>query len=164
LYSVYFSKVFKKSIIDFLKPLTKNEEDVKVINEMYKHFDLFRYSTMLGLLGEFLVKKNYEHEAKQFRTLLYEGIVKYAYNDNAELHNYGVICYQLNDIDLAVRVSESLVEKNPSDLEYHYFLLSIYLQDIMYKDKFKRTKENILKNFKIEEEEREKFEILNYEE
>ncbi len=36
----------------------------------------------------------------------------------------GVICYQMNEIHLAIRVPESLVDKNPSDLTYYYFLLS----------------------------------------
>ncbi|WP_394370935.1 hypothetical protein [Salegentibacter lacus] len=64
----------------------------------------------------------------------------------------------------SVRVSESLVDKNPSDLNYHYSLLSIYLRDTRYKDKFIKIKDNILKNFKTDEEERMKFEVLNYEE
>lgn len=163
LYLDYFSDVFKKSLVDFLKPITK-EEDKKDITEMIRHFDLLRYSTLLGILGDFLVKKNYEHDAQQFRALLYEGIVKYAYTDNTELHNFGVICYQMNDIDLAVRVSESLVDKNPSDLTYYYFLLSIYLRDNKYKNKFIKTKEKILRNFKMDEEDKIKFEVLNYEE
>lgn len=164
LYLDYFSDVFKKSIVDFLKPITKDEEDKKDITEMIRHFDLLRYSTLLGILGDFLVKRNYEHDAQQFRALLYEGIVKYAYTDNSELHNFGVICYQMNDIDLAVRVSESLVDKNPSDLTYYYFLLSIYLRDNKYKNRFIKTKEKILRNFKMDEEDKIKFEVLNYEE
>lgn len=118
---------------------------------------------MLGILGDFLVKKNHDYEARQFRALLYEGIVKYAYNDNTELHNFGVICYQMDDIDLAVRVSESLVDKNPSDLTYYYFLISIYLRDKKYKDRFIKTKEKILRDFKMDAKEKTKFEMLSYE-
>jgi hypothetical protein len=164
LYLDYYSGVFQKSIVDFLKPITKDEEDIKDINEIIRLFGLLRYSTLLGILGDFLVKKNHEYDAQQFRALLYEGIVKYAYNDNTELHNFGVICYQMNDIDLAVRVSESLVDKNPSDLTFHYFLLSIYLRDNKYKDRFTKTKETILRDFKMDEEDKSKFELLNYEE
>ncbi|UAY53223.1 hypothetical protein [Ferruginibacter albus] len=164
LYLDYYSDVFQKSIVDFLKPITKGEKDKKDINEIIRLFGLLRYSTSLAVLGDFLVKKNHKYDAQQFRALLYEGIVKYAYNDNTELHNFGVICYQMNDIDLAVMVSESLVDKNPSDLTYYYFLLSIYLRNIKYKDKFIKTKEKILKDFKMDEEDKTKFEVLNYEE
>ncbi|MBN1967887.1 MAG: hypothetical protein JW870_00820 [Candidatus Delongbacteria bacterium] len=164
LYLDYYSDVFKKSIVDFLKPITKGEEDIKHINEIIRLFGLLRYSTLLGILGDFLVKKHYEYDAQQFRALLYEGIVKYAYNDNTELQNFGVICYQMNDIDLAVRISESLVDKNPFDLTYYYFLLSIYLRDNKYKDIFIKTKEKVLKNFKMDKEDKIKFEVLNYEE
>lgn len=164
LYLDYYSGVFQKSIVDFLKPITKDEEDTKDINEIIRLFGLFRYSTLLGILIDFLVGKKHEYEAQQFRALLYEDIVKYAYNDNTELHNFGVICYQMNDIDLAVRVSESLVDKNPSDLTYYYFLLSIYLRDNKYKDRFIKTKEKILRDFKMNEEDRARFEVLNYEE
>jgi len=164
LYLDYYRDVFQKSIIDFLKPVTKGEEDTNAINEIIGLFGVLRYSTLLGILGDFLVKKNHEYDSQQFRALLYEGIVKYAYNDNTELHNFGVICYQMNDIDLAVRVSESLVDKNLSDLTYYYFLLSIYLRDNKYKDRFIKTKEKILRDFKMDVEERTKFEVLNYEE
>lgn len=70
----------------------------------------------------------------------------------------------MNDIDLAVKVSESLVDKNPSDLTVHYFLLSIYLRDNKYKDRFTKTKEIILRDFKMDGEDKSKFELLNYEE
>lgn len=164
LYLDYYSDVFKKSIVDFLRPITKDEEDTKVVNEIIRLFGLLRYSSLLKILGNFLVQKHYDYDAQQFRALLYEGIVKYAYNDNTELHNFGVICYQMNDIDLAVRVSEVLVDKNPSDLTYYYFLLSIYLRDNKYKDKFIKTKEKILRNFKMDEEDKIRFEALDYEE
>ncbi len=164
LYLDYYSDVFQKSIVDFLKPITKGEDDTKDINEIIRLFGLLRYSTSLAVLGDFLAKKNHAQDAQQFRALLYEGIVKYAYNDNTELYNFGVICYQMNDIDLAVRVSQSLVDKNPSDITYYYSLLSIYLRDKKYKDKFIKTKEKILRDFKMDEEDKIKFGVLNYEE
>lgn len=70
----------------------------------------------------------------------------------------------MNDIDLAIRVSESLVNKNPSDIIFYYILLSIYLRDRKYKDSFIKTKEKILRNFKMEADDKTKFEELNYDE
>lgn len=162
-YLDYYSDVFLKSIVEFLEPITK-KEDSKDINEIIRLFGLLRYSTLLGFLSDFLTQKNHDYEAQQFRAVLYEGIVKYACNDNTELYNFGVICYQMNDIDLAVRVSESLVEKNPSDLTYYYFLLSIYLKDNKYKSRFIKTREKILGEFKMVAEDKTKFEALSYQE
>lgn len=65
----------------------------------------------------------------------------------------------MNDIDLAVRVTENLVDKNPSDIIYYYFLLPIYLRD-----RFIKTKEKIYRDFKMEAEVKTKFEEINYEE
>ena len=70
----------------------------------------------------------------------------------------------MKNIDLAVKVSEHIVDSNPSDLTYYYFLLSIYLQDKKYKDRFLKVKSKVLADFKLDEKTTEKFEILNYEE
>ena len=164
LYLNYFDGVFKKSIKNYLNPLIKNEEDRRKLNTIIKFFNLNRYSTLLGLLGAFLKKKKHNKEAERYRALLYEGIVKYAYNDNNELHNFGVTCFEMKNIDLAVKVSEHIVDSNPSDLTYYYFLLSIYLQDKKYKDRFLKVKSKVLADFKLDEKTTEKFEILNYEE
>lgn len=164
LYLNYFDGVFKKSIKKYLNSVIKNEVDRRSLSNIIKFFNLNRYSTLLGLLGDFLKKKKHNKEAKQFRTLLYEGIVKYAYNDNNELHNFGVTCFEMKNIDLAVKVSEQIVDSNPSDIKYYYFLLSIYLQDRKYEDKFLNIKTKVLNDFKLDEKTAKKFEILNYEE
>lgn len=164
LYLNYFDGVFKKSIKNYLNPLIKNEEDRRKLNTIIKFFNLNRYSTLLGLLGAFLKKKKHNKEAERYRALLYEGIVKYAYNDNNELHNFGVTCFEMKNIDLAVKVSEHIVDSNPSDLTFYYFLLSIYLQEKKYKDRFIKVKSKVLADFKLDEKTTEKFEILNYEE
>ncbi|MCZ4696469.1 hypothetical protein DWB61_17560 [Ancylomarina euxinus] len=164
LYLNYFDGVFKTSIKKYLNPIIKNEVDRRSLNKIIKFFNLNRYSTLLGLLGDFLKKKKHNKESEQFRALLYEGIVKYAYNDNNELHNFGVTCFEMKNIDLAVRVSEQIVDSNPSDIKYYYFLLSIYLQDRKYEDRFLKIKTKVLSDFKLDEKATKRFEILNYEE
>lgn len=163
LYLNYFEDVFKQSIKKYLNSILKNDIDRRKLNKIIKCFNSNRYSTLLGLLGEFLTKKKQKKGAKQFRALLYEGIVKYAHNDNNELHNFAVVCFEMNDIDSAVKVSEHILDTNPNNLTYCYFLLSIYLKDIKYKDRFLKMKDRVLRNFKLDEKIRSKFEILNYE-
>jgi hypothetical protein len=164
LYLNYFEDVFKQAIKTHLDPVLKSDIGKGRLSDIIRFFDLNRYSALIGLLGELLTKKGYEEEAILFRTLLYEGIVKYAYNDNSELCNFGAICFELNDISLAVRVAEYLVNNNPNDWTYYYFLLSVYLKDIEYKDKFLITKDRVLRNFKLDNEAKNRFEILQYEE
>lgn len=162
IYLNYFERVFKTTLKKHLTPLIKKEVDKRKVNKIIETFNSNRYSTLLGLLGDFLNKKKHKKEAENCRALLYEGIVKYAYNDNTELHNFGVLCFEMGNIELAVRVAESIVDSNPSNIKYCYFLLSLYLRDKIYQGKFELMKKYVLNNFKLKDKDRKAFEILEY--
>jgi tetratricopeptide (TPR) repeat protein len=162
LYLDFFENIFKTTLRKYLAPLIKNDADKMKVEQIIKSFNINRYSTLIGLLGEFLKENKHKKEANCFRSLLYEGIVKYAYNDNEELHNFGVVCFEMGNTELAVKVAESIVESNPTETKYYYFLLSIYLTDRIYSNRFEKIKKYVLENFRLNEKSKKAFEILLY--
>lgn len=162
IYNDFFASVFKSSLRKHLTPLLKLPVDHHKFNNIIKAFKAYRFATLIGLLSEFLELKKQFQLSRNFRWLLYIGIIKFSEIDNTETHNFGVVNFQLNDIERAVIIAEHLVKVNPSNSDYYYSLLSLYLKNEKYLVKFLNTQKYVLENLKLSEEKKKEFEILNY--
>lgn len=162
LYNSYFESILRSALRSYLSPLISDNKDEEKVNNAMEAFSLHRFSTFIAVLGNFLEQKNEKKAAREFRILLTERIVKFASNDNMELHNFAIVNFQLNNIDQSVEIANYLIEKNPTDPSFYFLLLNIYLKDKKYLAKFAEYKSYVLENFNLPEDNRKEFEKLEY--
>ena len=162
LYLTFFERQFKIAISKICEPLIKNDVDKRKYKHIIASFNNRRFSTLIGLFGDFLKKKKHYKESEKYRSLLYEGVVKYAHNDYNELHNFGVICFQKDNIELAVKVAEYLRDNYPNNIQSYFFLLSLYMNSDAHANHYNKTKNYVLNNFNLSNEQKKQFDLLEF--
>lgn len=151
LYLDYFQQVFNKNI-KLLKPnnFLKKRLEKKDINDLKIAFKNNSLSIVFILLAE---KSNCDNA--NFLYSIIANSLKLNFQYLPFIEHYAYAHYKIGNIDKAVEIYKSLVDKNPDEIEYKIELLNYYLEQKNI-NKIENELLYIEKNFKLNNQQKKK--------
>ena len=160
LYKNFLTQTFITASDKMLSPFLSSGDNRKKLSEVQHMLSMNRFSTFVGIFSEFVEEKGFSDHAKSLRTLVIKEYIKFARNDNQELHNLAVINFKVGDLDNAISIAKLLTEKNSHIVNHNFLLLNLYSNDKKYNADFLALKTEILQNFNLSEAERKDLEAI----
>ena len=158
LYKEFFIDCFIDASDRLLAPILTIEVNKQRLTEIEAMVRTNRFATLVGVFSDFIEEQGFSNQTTLLRTLVTEGYILYANEDNQELHNLAVIYFKIGDIETAVNIAHSLTQKNAHEANYNFLLLDLYRHDKKYKPEFDLLKSKVLTTFNLSDEVRNDFE------
>ena len=160
LYKEFLITCFIQSTDSLLASLLKLNINKSRLIEIQDLVKTNRFSTLVGVLSDFMEQKGFLIQSTLLRKLVTQGYILYLKEDNQELHNLSVIYFKIGDYKNAIHIAQFLTQKNAHQASYNYLLLDLYRQNTKYKTQFETLKSKVLTTFNLCDEERGNFEDI----
>lgn len=159
-YSLYFENCYNNLVQEYFAILNKREVDGEQSSVLINLFKANRFVKLVAIFDRYVSELGFQDDGRQLLQLLQDKQIEYSHTDNEELADLARIYFKLGILDEAVSIAEYLVEKNAHSGDYAYLLLDLYRREEVYRSSFESLKSEMLNNFQLSDELREKIELI----